>query len=83
MKDFDVDKLTIRCSQLGKILIDPKKSEPISDTTKSYLLSVFANEYFGRRKDIGSKYNKGIYFMLIQVFLIIQDQTVHQYKSEK
>jgi len=57
--------MKIRCSQIGKIMTDPKtkadkEAGKLSETTKSYCLELLAEKY-GRKKDITSKYlEKGI-----------------------
>lgn len=49
--------LKIRCSQIGKIMINPKsKKETLSQTTISYLQDLKIQEVFGVKRDIESKY---------------------------
>lgn len=56
------DKYVFRCSQIGKLMTEPKsKSETLSETTKTYLTELFIKEYFGREKELENKYlTKGI-----------------------
>lgn len=56
---MDFSKTLFRCSALGKLLTDPRsKNEELSETTKSYLIEVYINEVYGRKKDISVKYTK-------------------------
>ena len=52
----------IRCSQIGKIMTNPRsKSETLSQTTKSYIEKVRKEEIYKRKEEIVSKYmDKGI-----------------------
>ena len=52
----------IRCSCIGKIMTaSRKKSDPLSETCKSYLKEWIITERYGREKNIQSKYlEKGI-----------------------
>lgn len=56
------DNYVFRCSQIGKLMTEPKsKSETLSETTKTYLTELFIKEYFGREKELENKYlTKGI-----------------------
>lgn len=60
---MDFNKQLFRCSALGKLMTDPRsKSETLSETTKSYLLEVFIEAKYGRKKDISNKYmDKGLF----------------------
>jgi hypothetical protein len=60
MNDFS--KYKFRCSGLGNLLVDPRsKSDPLSETTKTYLKEIWIWEMFGRKKLIATKYmDKGI-----------------------
>jgi|688.fasta_scaffold630090_2 hypothetical protein len=51
-----------RASAIGKLMTDSRsKSEALSETTKSYLLELWIEQNYGRKKVIDSKYmNKGI-----------------------
>lgn len=51
-----------RCSSLGKLMTDGRsKSEPLSQTTKTYLRELWLEETFGVKKEVSSKYlTKGI-----------------------
>jgi hypothetical protein len=45
-----------RASQTGALMTDPRsKSETISETTKTYLIEVYINVMYGRKKEIISK----------------------------
>lgn len=53
--------IKIRCSALGSLLTQPqskvaKDAGELSETTKSYLVSVYIEHKYGRKKDIQSKY---------------------------
>lgn len=52
----------IRCSAIGQIMTEARsKSEPLSETTKTYLLEWWVSEKYGRTKDISNKYiEKGL-----------------------
>lgn len=56
------DNYRFRCSSLGKLMTNPqKKTETLSQTTKSYLLEIFNEEIFNKSNEIVSKYlDKGI-----------------------
>lgn len=56
------DKYLFRCSSLGKLMVNGRsKSDPLSETTKSYLMEIFIAEVYGRSRDISNKYmEKGI-----------------------
>jgi hypothetical protein len=60
---MNFDNYKFRCSSLGKLMTDPRsKSETLSETTKAYLLEIYIDEVYGRRKDISNKYTeKGLY----------------------
>ena len=57
-----MDKILFRCSQLGKLMTEPRsKTETLSETTKKYLAEVYASVKYGRKKDIVNKYiQKGL-----------------------
>lgn len=65
-EEYDWDKFVCRCSALGALFTEPKlKSEKdageLSATAKAYLIKVYIEEYWGRRKDISTKQmQKGI-----------------------
>jgi hypothetical protein len=45
-----------RASSLGKIMVNGRsKSDPLSETTKTYLQELWIEEVYGRRKEISSK----------------------------
>jgi hypothetical protein len=59
----DFSKTLIRCSSIGKIMTPPKTKEAkdkgeLGETCKTYLLSVYAEAKYGRRKDISTKYTE-------------------------
>lgn len=58
----NADKILFRCSQLGKIMTEPRsKSETLSETTKSYLTELFVSAKYGREKELENKYiTKGL-----------------------
>ena len=60
MNDFSTFKF--RCSGLGNLLIDPRsKTDPLSETTKTYLREIWIAETYKREKYIATKYmDKGI-----------------------
>jgi len=52
-----MDNILFRASQLGLLMTEARsKSEPLSETTKTYLTEVFIRLKYGREKDIASKY---------------------------
>lgn len=59
---MDFTNYKFRPSSLGKLMTDPRsKSESISETTKSYLLEIYIEEEYGRKKDITNKFiEKGL-----------------------
>ena len=54
--------MKIRCSQIGKIMTNPRtKGERLSQTTKSYILELAIQEKYGIQKEFWSRYtDKGI-----------------------
>ena len=53
----NADKLLFRCSALGNLMTEPqKKSETISEGTKTYLIDVFIADKYKRREEIKSKF---------------------------
>ncbi len=59
---MDYTNYKFRPSSIGKLMVNGRsKSDPLSETTKSYLLEIFIEEEYGRRKDITNKFmEKGI-----------------------
>jgi ribosomal protein S16 len=59
---MNANNILFRASKTGALMTEARsKSEPISETTKSYLNEVFINEKYGIKKDIISKYiEKGL-----------------------
>lgn len=54
--------ILFRCSQLGKLMTEPRnKTEKLSETAKSLCFELFIEHKYGRRKQVTSKYiEKGI-----------------------
>jgi hypothetical protein len=54
--------MKVRCSQIGKIMTNPRtKGERLSQTTKSYILELAIEEKYGIHKEFWSRYtDKGI-----------------------
>jgi hypothetical protein len=51
-----MQKFKIRCSAIGKIMTDPRsKSEPLSETTKTYCRTWLTEKVYDRRIDVTSK----------------------------
>lgn len=51
------DNYKFRSSEVGNLFVEPRsKSETLSETTKTWLDTIFIREYFGREKEIQSKY---------------------------
>ena len=49
--------MKVRCSQIGKIMTNPRtKGERLSQTTKSYLLELAVEEKYGIKKEFWSRY---------------------------
>ena len=59
---MEANNILFRCSALGNLMTEPRsKTETISETTKTYLLDVYAYLKYGRKKDIVNKYvQKGL-----------------------
>lgn len=59
---MDKSKILFRCSQLGSLMTEPKsKTDLISETTKTYLIDMYAYLRYGRKSDIVNKYvQKGL-----------------------
>lgn len=59
---MNFDTYKFRCSGLANLLVDSRsKSDPLSQTTKTYLRELWIAEVYGREKYITSKYmDKGI-----------------------
>lgn len=65
--------LLIRCSQLGKIMTEPKKGELVSAGTKTYLMDLAKQGVYGYSEQITSKYmEKGI---------ICEDESIALYNA--
>ncbi len=60
---MDFSNYKFRCSQLGKLMTNPKKkSDMLSKGTQTYLKELYVQEAHGRTKEIDSKYlEKGNY----------------------
>lgn len=62
----NADTILFRCSQLGKIMTEPrekakKESKELSETTKTYLTELYVAEKYGREKELENKYiTKGL-----------------------
>jgi len=52
----------IRCSAIGQIMTEARsKSEPLSETTKAYLIEWYISAKYGRTKDVSNQYiRKGL-----------------------
>lgn len=49
-------QIKFRCSSLGHLMTEPKKkSELISETTKTHLVDVFVSAMYGRREEVSGK----------------------------
>lgn len=59
---MNFDQYKFRCSELGYLLTDPRsKSEPLSETSKTYLKEIYIKVVYGREKLITNKYmQKGV-----------------------
>lgn len=56
-KTKDFSGYLFRCSQLGRLMTNPRrKSETLSETTKEYLREIWICETYGREKEITSKF---------------------------
>lgn len=60
---MDFSNYKFRCSSLGKLMTDSRnKTETLSETTKLYLLEIYIDKVYGRKRDISNKYTeKGLY----------------------
>ena len=63
MNKIDRNNYKFRNHQLGKLMVNPRrKSEQLSQTTKSFLAEIYIKEVFGRERYITSKFiEKGLY----------------------
>jgi hypothetical protein len=60
MKYCKMKQFKIRCSQIGQIMTNGTKGEPMGKTVKSYLDEWIKEQLYSRRKEFESKYtNKG------------------------
>jgi len=59
---MDYSKVLFRASGCSQLMVDPKsKSEPLSETTKTFLIGVMIKERYGRQKDTMNRYvQKGL-----------------------
>tara|TARA_B110000902_G_C14124734_1_gene519603 strand:+ start:229 stop:942 length:714 start_codon:yes stop_codon:yes gene_type:complete len=62
MRRLNFDDYLFRCSSIGKLMTNSRsKSDPLSQTAKTYLKDLHKEEIFNRRNEIQSKYlDKGI-----------------------
>ena len=62
MRQTNFDNYLFRCSSIGKLMTNSRsKSDPLSQTAKTYLKEIHKESVFKRRNDIKSKYlDKGI-----------------------
>lgn len=83
MKDFLTYKF--RCHGLGNLLVDPRsKTEPLSETTKTYLKELWIKETYGREKIISTKYMaKGIACETDSVHLVEKVLGKTYFKNQK
>jgi hypothetical protein len=65
-----------RCSSLGYIMTEPqKKTEILSETTKTHLIDVYVQNKYGRQSDISNKY--------IQKGLQVEEDSITLYSRVK
>lgn len=75
----------IRCSAIGQIMTEARlKSEPLSETTKTYLLEWRVSEKYGRTKDASNKYiEKGLAVEEDSITILTLSDGVMRLKNEK
>lgn len=75
----------IRCSAIGQIMTEARsKSEPLSETTKTYLLEWWVGEKYGRTKDVSNKYiEKGLAVEEDSITLLSLTDRAMYLKNEK
>lgn len=74
MNNIDFSKYKFRASSLGKIMTDGRKKGELSETTKTYLLSIWIKQVYGRERDYSNKYmEKGNYAELTDSLDIISE----------
>jgi len=75
----------IRCSAIGQIMTEARsKSEPLSETTKTYLLEWWVSEKYGRTKDISNRYiEKGLAVEEDSITLLSLTDRAMYIKNEK
>lgn len=69
-----------RCHSIGKLMTEPKlkadkEAGNLSETTKTFLMEVFIQEKFNRKKDISNKY--------IEKGLLVEDEAIKLYSRIK
>jgi hypothetical protein len=87
---MDFSKIKIHCSSLGVLFIEPKdkgakERGELSETAKKHLIKVYCEHYWGRRKQITSKYlEKGTVCEPLSIELIsILDDKYYEKNEEK
>ncbi len=82
---MDFSTYKFRCHGLGNLLVDPRsKTEPLSETTKTYLKELWIQEMFGREKIISTKYMaKGISCETDSVQLVEKVLNKTYFKNQK
>lgn len=69
-----------RCHSIGSLMTAPKlkadkEAGNLSETTKTYLMEIYINEKYGRKKDISNKY--------IEKGLMVEDEAIQMYSRIK
>lgn len=58
---IDVDNIMFRASSIGKIMTNDRSGKKMGETCKKYLIEVYINEVYGRKKELTNKYiTKGL-----------------------
>lgn len=78
------DNYKFHCSSLGNLLVDSRTSDPLSETTKTYLKELWINAVYGRKKVISTKYTeKGIAVESDSLDLVKQVTGKTYFKNQK
>jgi hypothetical protein len=87
---MDFSNVKIHCSAIGCLFVEPKDKEAklrgdLSETAKKHLIKIYCEEYWGRRKEITSKYlekGKQVEHESIQLISFLDD-TIYEKNEEK
>jgi hypothetical protein len=74
------ENLKFRCHSIGNLMTEPKlkadkEAGNLSETTKSFLMEIYVEKKYGRKKDISNKY--------IEKGLLVEDEAINLYSRLK